>query len=329
MGSLFKKPKVPKPQDPLKLAGQQSGQLLGYYQSEVPKWLQLSEQFGPQFLSQMLGQTGQFLSGTEGTPGLQALQLSAGQQAGQTLGQLRAEDLTQMTGQAGLARGLMETMSPEQAAVAKQFAAEAERARVAAQGVTPQEQRAYEQTAREGFQAAGRLGGNAAIAAEIMGREDVLTQKRAEAAKAGAQSYEAARNFYTQPGLAFLQQTPLSYQAGQQNVATAMAMGPASSGEFDYNAPLGFAQQRAGALDQYNMAKYQAKMQQRQQLLDLGIKGISLAAAPFTGGLSAGLGLSGLAGGAAGATGLSGLGLSAGMGLSSMFGGIPKAIPVG
>jgi hypothetical protein len=105
-------------------------------------------------------------------------------------------------------------------------------------------------------------------------------------------------------------------------------MGPESSGQFDYNAPLGFAQQRASALDAYNMAKFQANQQKKAQTMGLISKGIGLAAAPFTGGLSAGLGLSGLAGGAAGATGLSGMGLSAGMGLSGLFGGIPKATPV-
>jgi hypothetical protein len=161
-----------------------------------------------------------------------------------------------------------------------------------------------------------------------MGREDVLARKRAEAAQAGGRSYDAAQGFYTQPGLSLLSQVPQSYQAGQQTLQTALSMGPESSGQFDYNAPLGFAQQRASSLDAYEKAKYEAAQQKRAQTIGLITKGIGLAAAPFTGGLSAGLGLSGLAGGAAGATGLSGLGLSAGMGLSNLFGGIPKATPI-
>ena len=233
-----------------------------------------------------------------------------------------------MTGQTGLARGLMEAMSPEQAAVVQGFASEAERARAAAQGVTPQEQRSYEQQSREGFQAAGRLGGNRSIVSEAMGREDVLARKRAEAAQAGGRSYEAAQGFYTQPGLSLLSQVPQSYQAGQQTLGMALAGGKESSGQFDYNAPLGFAGQRASSVDAYNMAKFQADQQKRAQTIGLITKGIGLAAAPFTGGLSAGLGLSGLAGGAASATGLSGMGISAGMGLSSLFGGIPKATSV-
>ena len=321
-------PNVPKPKDPLNLAKGQSQKLLGYYGSQVPEWLKLQEQLGPQIMGQMFGQVGQFLGGVEGQPGFQALQRTTAQETGQTLGQLRAEELGQMTGQTGLARGLMEAMSPEQAAVVQGFASEAERSRAAAQGVTPQEQRGYEQQSREGFQAAGRLGGNRSIVSEAMGREDVMARKRAEAAQAGGRAYDAAQGFYTAPGLSLLGQAPLSYQAGQQTLGTALSMGPASSGQFDYNAPLNFAQQRASALDKQAMAQYQADQQHRAQTMGLITKGIGLAAAPFTGGLSAGLGLSGLAGGAAGATGLGGMGLSAGMGLSGLFGGIPKAIPV-
>jgi len=188
MGSA---PKVPKPQDPLALAGGQSSQLLSYYGSEVPKFMELQSQLGPGLMAQMLGQSSQFLKGVEGQPGFNKLQKSAGKVAGQTIAELRARELGQMTGQAGLTRGLMEAISPEQAAAVRASAQEAERARASAQGVTPQEQRMYEQTAREGAQAAGRLGGNAGLAAEIMGREGVLGSKREEAARAGARAAPA------------------------------------------------------------------------------------------------------------------------------------------
>lgn len=298
MGKKSKAP--PKPEDPLKLAPQQSEQLLSYYRGQLPSWIDLQEQFGPQFMAQMLGQTGQFLEGVGGQPGLQALQLQTAQQAGKTLEQLRAEELGQMTGQTGLARGLMAALSPEQASAVQAQAQEAERARVAAQGVTPQERRAYEQQAREGFQAAGRLGGNRALVAEAMGREDVLRQKREEAATAGARSYDLASRFYTSPGLGLLSQQPLSYQTGQQTLGTAMTAGPASSGQFDYNMPLGFAQQRAGALDKYNMEKFKADQEARSARLGAIGSIAGLALAPFTGGLSAGLGLGGMAGSALG-----------------------------
>jgi len=326
MGKKSKAP--PKPEDPLKLAPQQSEQLLSYYRGQLPSWIDLQEQFGPQFMAQMLGQTGQFLGGVGGQPGLQALQLSTAQQAGKTLEQLRAEELGQMTGQTGLARGLMAALSPEQAAAVQAQAQEAERARVAAQGITPQERRSYEQQAREGFQAAGRLGGNRALVAEAMGREDVMRQKREEAATAGARSYDLASRFYTSPGLGLLSQQPLSYQTGQQTLGTAMTAGPASSGQFDYNMPLGFAQQRAGALDAYNQAKFKAE--QEAKAAKLGAIGsiAGLALAPFTGGLSAGLGLGGMAGsalgGALGSTGFN-LGASLFNAGAGLFGAPQKA----
>lgn len=326
MGKKSKAP--PPPQDPLKLAPQQSEQLLSYYRGQLPSWIDLQEQFGPQFMAQMLGQTGQFLEGVGGQPGLQALQLQTAQQAGKTLEQLRAEELGQMTGQTGLARGLMAALSPEQASAVQAQAQEAERARVAAQGVTPQERRSYEQQAREGFQAAGRLGGNRALVAEAMGREDVLRQKREEAATAGARSYDLASRFYTSPGLGLLSQQPLSYQTGQQTLGTAMTAGPASSGQFDYNMPLGFSQQRAGALDAYNMAKFKADQEAKAARLGAIGSIAGLALAPFTGGLSAGLGLGGMAGsalgGALGSTGFN-LGASLFNAGAGLFGAPQKA----
>lgn len=243
---------------------QATGLFSHYYPTAIPLALQTSAEYGPQIMAQMFGQTGQFLGGVGGQPGFQELQRTTGIQAGQTIADLRAAELAQQTGQTGLTRGLMEALSPEQAAVVQASAQEAERARAAAQGVTPQERRTYEQQAREGFQAAGRLGGNAAIVAEAMGRESVLARKRAEAAEAGQRAYAQAGEFYTNPGLAALRNPSLSYTAGQQDLRTALTLGPESSGNFDYNMPLDYASQLAGAQNQANQANYQARLAQQQ-----------------------------------------------------------------
>lgn len=267
--------KTPKPKDIFEiatrgagagtnLAGRQATGLLGYYDENTQKFLDLSERFGPQFMGQMFGQTGQFLGGVNGQPGFKALQLSTSQQAGKTLEQIRTEELGQMTGQAGLTRGLMQSLSPEQAAVVQASAQEAERARASAQGVTPQEQRMYQQTAREAAQAAGRLGGNSAIAAEIMGREDLMRRKREESAAAGTNLFNQASSFYTQPGLQALSNAPLSYNAGQKDLALAMQLGPSSSGQFDYNMPIELAMNQAGAQNAANSANYQINAANQQ-----------------------------------------------------------------
>ena len=247
------------------MASWQAVNLFGnYYPTAIPLALQTSAKYGPQIMGQMFDQTGQFLGGVGGQPGFQELQRTTGMEAGRTLADLRAAELAQQTGQTGLTRGLMEALSPEQAAVVQASAQEAERARASAQGVTPQEQRMYQQTAREAAQASGRLGGNAAIASEIMGRENVMAAKRAEAAQAGQRAYAQAGEFYTNPGLAALRNAPLSYTAGQQDLRTALTLGPESSGNFDYNMPLDYASQLAGAQNQANQANYQNRLAQQQ-----------------------------------------------------------------
>lgn len=267
--------KTPKPADIFKnvtsgrdagtnLVGRQATGLLNYYDENAGKFLDLSERLGPQFMGQMFGQTGQFLGGVGGQPGFNALQLSSAQQAGKTLAQIREEELGQMAGQAPLTRGLMLSLSPEQARVVQGFDNEAQRAFASAQRISPQEQREYQQAAREAASASGRLGGNAAIASEVMGREDMLARKRAEAARAGMSSYEAAQGFYTQPGLQALSQAPLSYNAGQRDLSLGLQLGPASSGEFDYNMPINLAMTQAGAQNEANMANAQIKAAQQQ-----------------------------------------------------------------
>lgn len=186
------------------------------YGGALPQVLGFEKQFRPEFQGLNLQDISSFLSGAGGQQGLFGLSKMATQEAGGQVGAAREGELGTMTGQAPLTRGLMQALSPEQAAAVAASAQEAERARAAAQGVTPQERRNYEQLTREGFQSAGRLGGNLNIASEAMAREDVLARKRAEAAAAGQNAYNLAGSFYTQPGLGLLSQQPLSYQTGQQ-----------------------------------------------------------------------------------------------------------------
>ena len=276
------------------LAGRQATGYLDYLGGAVPGFIALQERLGPQLMAQGLGQGQQYLSGVDGQMGLLGLSKLAGMGTGQNLTELRAAELGQMTGQTGLARGLLAGLSPEQAAAVRQAQMEADRATASAQGVTPEEQRMYEQTAREAAQASGRLGGNAAIAAEVMGRENVLAQKRREAENARTRSYAMAGEFYTNPGLRLLSSAPQSYAAGTGLLSTALQAGPASSGQFDYNAPIGFAQQRAGAQNQANMAQYSINAQNQQNQaamysqLGSGLMSMGMSGAGGGGGTSMG-----------------------------------------
>ena len=239
-------------------ANKQGAGLLDYYRRNVPGFIQLQNKFGPQLMNQMFRQSNQFLNKQS------ELERRAALQAGRNVAEIRALELGTMREQVPLTRGLMEGLSPEQAAVVQASAQEAERARASAQGVTPEEQRMYQQAAREAAQASGRVGGSSSIAAEIMGRENVMAQKRAEAARAGQLAYSQAGEFYTSPGLNLLSNAPLGYKLGTVGAASAMAGGPAASGNFDYNMPLNLAQQSAGMQNQYNQDVYATNLANQQ-----------------------------------------------------------------
>ena len=292
MGSKPKKVEAPKADYAADI-----GKFVSAYGGALPQVLGFEKQFRPEFQGLNLGDISSFLGGVGGQEGLFGLSRMASQEAGQQLGAAREGELGQMAGQAPLTRGVMEGLSPEQAAVVQGFSQEAERARAAAQGVSPQERRGYEQQVREGFQASGRLGGNLGIVSEAMGREDVMARKRAEAAQAANQSYNAAQGFYTQPGLALLSQQPLSYQSGQQMLGMGMGqIGRGTPGLINPDTGLNL-----GAAQRQNQLQAQAANAQAQASRSSGMMGMlgsiggSILSAPLTGGGSlAGLGLGAL-----------------------------------
>ena len=251
----------------------------------LPQILSQEQQFRPQFQGLNLGDIQSFLTGAGGQQGIFGLSNQAAQQAGMGLGDARQAELGQMTGQTGLTRGLMQALSPEQAGVVQGFNTEAQRALAASQMISPQEQRGYQQAAREGAAAAGRLGGNAAIASEVMGREDVFARKRAEAAQAGQNAYNVAQGFYTQPGLSLLSNAPLSYQQGQQFINTGLgAIGAGTPQLFDTSVGLNLgAAQRS---NQLAAASANAQAKAAQQAAIMGLIGDGAKAAATAGMMS-------------------------------------------
>ena len=241
---------APKVKAPKMDIGADIGNYVSGMSKSLPKILSQEQRFRPQFQGLNLSDIQSFLSGIGGQEGIFGLSREAAQQAGMGLGEARQAELGQMTGQAGLARGLMQALSPEQAYAAQNADAEARRAYASSQSLNPQEQRSYEQTAREGASAAGRIGSNAAIASEVMGREEMLARKRMEAAQAAQNSYNLSQGFYTQPGLSLLGSAPMAYQQGQNFLQTGLgAIGAGTPQLFDTSVGLNLgAAQRANQL---------------------------------------------------------------------------------
>jgi hypothetical protein len=276
MGKKPKKVKAPEMD-----IGKDIQQYVSGMSGALPQLFSQEQQFRPQFQGLNLGDIQSFLSGVGGQQGLFGLSREAAQQAGMGLGEARGAELGQMTGQAGLTRGLMQALSPEQAAVVQGFGDEAQRAYAASQRISPQEQRGYQQTAREAASAAGRLGGNAAIAQEIMGREDMFARKRAEAAQARQNAYNVAQGFYTQPGLSLLGSAPMSYQVGQNQLGLGLgAIGAGTPQLFDPAVGLNL-----GAAQRSNQVAAASANAQAQAANNAGIMGavgsIGSAAVPF------------------------------------------------
>jgi hypothetical protein len=235
----------------------------------LPGIISQEQQFRPQFQGLNLSDIQSFLSGAGGQQGIFGLSNQAVQQAGMGLGEARGAELGQMTGQAGLTRGLMQSLSPEQAYAVKNADAEARRAYASSQSLNPQEQRGYQQTAREAASAAGRIGGNAAIASEVMGREEMLARKRMEAAQAAQNSYNLSQGFYTQPGLNLLGSAPMSYQQGQNFLQTGLgAIGAGTPQLFDTSVGLNL-----GAAQRSNELAAQSANAQAQAARSSGIMG--------------------------------------------------------
>jgi hypothetical protein len=95
------------------IAEKQLAGTVGYYGSALPQFLDLNKQYSPEFIKQG------FEFGQQGVTGFQGLRdLAAGGEA-DAMARLREAELGTMTDQAGMTRGLMESLSPEQAAQVK------------------------------------------------------------------------------------------------------------------------------------------------------------------------------------------------------------------
>jgi hypothetical protein len=122
-----------------------------------------------------------------------------------------------------------------------------------------------------------------AIASEIMGREDIMARKRAEAAQAGQQAFNLAGQFYTAPGLQLLSSQPLSYQVGNQMMGLGLdAIGAGKPQLFDVGSALNL-----GAAQRQNIVNAQAANAQAQASYSSGLFG---GIGSVVGGAAAGLG---------------------------------------
>lgn len=311
MGS---KPKMPKPTTPD--YAKATGNILGVYESTTPRVQAFEKMAREGYGALNLGDIAGAMFGIGGQQGIVGQTGQAATEAQQQIQGLRAGEYGAMTGQAGAVRGLLGEMSPEAQRMMQLQSQQAEQAYARSQGLSPEEQRSAQQEARQSFASAGRLGGNAAAASEILNRESAMAAKRSEASGAINRSYQTAQNYYA-PALGLLQMTPAGMQYGERYASQGQAqLGQATPKLFDYSTGFGMEQARVKAQDVYNQAKYQQNLQNYQS--KIGMIGT-------IGGAAAGFAVGGPMGAKMGAQ--LGGGLAGGMGGSSTGGGYSSITP--
>ena len=219
----------------------------------LPQLTSMEGEYRPQFGSLNIADQQQFLNALLGMGG-QAGTAAQGQLQGQ-----RQADYQAAQGNIGSVLGILGGIDPSGQRLTQQASAMASQRFNAAQSLNPQEARMATQTAREGFGARGRLNDNVSVAGEILGREDVLAQKRAEAMAMGGSALGMSQGF-TSPAMNLLMGTPASTALGQDYLSSSMGIIGKNTPQFiNPDAGINMGAQNASNLNAYNMAQASAR----------------------------------------------------------------------
>ena len=181
----------------------------------------------------------------------------------ETLAAQRAADIGAVEQYGGRATAALRAADPYSARMAELSQQAAERAYAQSERVTPEQMRGAQQAARAAGLARGRVGDQSSVAAEILGREDVLARRRAEAAQYGQLAFGMNRAISADPFQAILgrQSGALGYGAQQMGMAQQLGAQPIGPRAVDYNAGVNLALQNAGNLGRYQTAIYGSQAQ--------------------------------------------------------------------
>jgi hypothetical protein len=145
-----------------------------------------------------------------------------------------------------------------------------------------QDARASDQAAREAFGARGRINDNAGVAAEVLGREDVMAARRSEASSLGGLAAQLNAQ-YTDPALSILMGTPASTALGRDYVTQAQGIIGQNSPQFiNPDAGINMGMQQASNLNSYNLAQAQQRQQSGATWAQAGSSLMGLAGKLYT-----------------------------------------------
>ena len=225
------------------------------------KMLDVEKQLRPQYAALNLADLQTYQGGLLGLQEATTRQSAALER--ETLAAQRQADIGDVERYGGRATAAMRAADPYSTRMAELSQQAAETAYAASGRVTPEQMRGAQQAARAGGLARGRVGDQSTIASEILGREDILARRRAEAAQAGQMAFGMNRSISADPFQAILgrQSGALGYGAQQMGMAQQLgsqAIGPRA---VDYNAGLNLAMQNEANLGRYNTSIYGSQAQ--------------------------------------------------------------------
>lgn len=225
------------------------------------KMLDVEKQLRPQYAALNLADLQTYQTGLLGMQ--EATTRQAAGLERETLAAQRAADIGDVEKYGGRATAALRAADPYSARMAELSQQAAEQAYASSGSVTPEQMRGAQQAARAAGLARGRVGDQSSVAAEILGREDILARRRAEAAQAGQLAFGMNRAISADPFQAILgrQSGAMGYGAQQMGMAQQLgsqAIGPRA---VDYNAGLNLAMQNASNLGSYNTAIYGSQAQ--------------------------------------------------------------------
>ena len=169
----------------------------------------------------------------------------------------RAADIADVEALGGRAIEAMRSADPEMQRLLQQQGAMTQELYGRAGQISPQQRRQAEQQARAAYSARGRGMGEASVAAEILGREDILRRQRDEARMAGQQYFGMLQATGADPFQAILGRPGTAYGGAsqQQMFGANVAQGFQGTQLYDPDAGINLALQQ-----QQNLAGYQASI---------------------------------------------------------------------
>lgn len=209
----------------------------------------------------------------------------------EALTQQRAADIADVEALGGRAIEAMRSSDPEMQKLLRNLGSMADTSFARAGQITPQQRRQAEQQARAAYSARGRGTGEASVAAEILGREDMLRANRAEARQAAGQYFSMLQATGADPFQAILGRPGTAYAGATQQQAFGQqtALQNLQSMGIDPMAGINMAAQ-----ERANQASYQSSVYGAQTAADaagysamMGLAGSALGALGTYSGLKA------------------------------------------